>query len=141
MRRRVGLGRGDGGQGRGELWHGPQPVHVTRLENHVTDPRLHVDVREEGDTVVLAASGEIDAHTSTTLDAAVDQALAAEPKELVIDLGDVPFMDSMGIRVLVRAQRAVDEADGSMRITRVSPAVARALDYAGLTEHLTVEGA
>ncbi len=107
----------------------------------MTDPRLSVDVREEGTTTFLAASGEIDAHTSTTLDAAVDQALATDAEELVIDLGQVPFMDSMGIRVLVRAQRAIDERGGSMRIVEVSPAVARALDYAGLTEHLTVEGA
>ncbi len=107
----------------------------------MNDARLNVDVLEEGDTVSLKASGEIDAHTSTTLDEAVDKALATDASELVIDLGDVPFMDSMGIRVLVRAQRAIDEKAGSMRIVRVSPAVARALDYAGLTEHLTVEGA
>lgn len=107
----------------------------------MTDPRLHVDLRQEGATAFLSASGEIDAHTSTTLDSSVDKALATDCEELVIDLGDVPFMDSMGIRVLVRAQRAIDERGGSMRIVEVSPAVARALDYAGLTEHLTVEGA
>ncbi len=107
----------------------------------VTDPRLHVDVIEEGASVCLKASGEVDAHTSTTLDSSVDKALASGATELVIDLGDVPFMDSMGIRVLVRAQRAIDEKNGSMRIVKVNPAVARALDYAGLTEHLTVEGA
>ncbi len=107
----------------------------------MTEPRLQVAVRQDGDRVHLSASGEIDAHTSTTLDGAVDKALALEGDELVVDLGGVPFMDSMGLRVLVRAQRAVTERGASMRIVDVRPAVARALDYAGLTEHLTVEEA
>src|SRR5690348_7654337 len=47
--------------------------------------------------------GELDAAVADELSATFEQACAAEPSLLLVDLTDLSFCDSSGIRVLVRA--------------------------------------
>jgi len=63
--------------------------------------------------VTLALSGELDLQTVKELEHQVERAVAAGPEKLVLDLGELSFMDSSGLRFLLvvdaRARR-----DGSV---------------------------
>jgi anti-sigma B factor antagonist len=85
----------------------------------------------------LIASGEIDAHSVSTLLAALDP-LPGEG-DVRVDMAAIDFMDSSGLRALIDAhQRAASEG---RRIVVVHPskAVYRVIEISGLAEHLHVE--
>lgn len=62
---------------------------------------LRVNTARERGVPVLIVAGEIDIHSSTKL----DDALASTDGSLVVDLCDVTFIDSTGLRTLVADQQ------------------------------------
>jgi anti-anti-sigma factor len=71
------------------------------------DRQLEIDQRVEGDAACLNLRGELDIATVPRLVAAVASALRSSPGELTIDLRDLSFLDSSGLReLIVLADRA-----------------------------------
>ena len=83
---------------------------------------FHDDV-VDGATV-LAVTGEIDMQTVDELRAKVDD-LDVAHQALVLDLHGVAFVDSSGLGGLLGIKKQQDRAGGTLRLTRVSPAVTR----------------
>ena len=96
---------------------------------------LSVDLTEDGDLTVLTVRGELDAYSAPTLDAAFDEALSGGAQRLVLDLSDVGFIDSSGLRSMIRARKQVGDAPDALRIRNPQPATVRLLDITGLTDH------
>lgn len=105
----------------------------------MTDGRLTIDAQPAGGGTLLVLEGEVDPHTTEQLDEAVDAALADAGGDLVLELSGVTFIDSAGLRSLIRAQRQVDEAGGSLVLRAPRPSTRRVLEITGLTDELTVE--
>lgn len=82
----------------------------------------------------LAASGEIDVHTAPALGSAID---AAGP-EVELDLSEIEFVDSSGLRVLIDAHQRLADAGGRLRLTAVSEPVRRLLEISGVSGYLGV---
>jgi anti-sigma B factor antagonist len=74
--------------------------------------------RTEG-TAHLELHGELDIGTAPKLDEAVEEALEAGCREVVLDLGPTTLLDSSGLGALVRAAREVDARQAKMAV--VSP--------------------
>lgn len=91
------------------------------------------------DAVTLALKGELDVHSSSTLETRLDSLLDDSIGTVVLDLANVTFVDSVGMRVLVALHRQLAERGGQVVLRSPSTTVARALHYAGLDEHLTIE--
>lgn len=106
----------------------------------MTDGRLTIDSQPAGSGTLLLLEGEVDPHTTEQLDRAVDAALASAT-ELVLELSGVTFIDSAGLRSLIRAQRLADQAGGSLVLRAPRPSTRRVLEITGLTDELTVEPA
>lgn len=54
-----------------------------------------------GSAVTVSIAGELDLSTAQTLSQHVDQHLSTGVTDLTLDLGDISFMDSSGLRVLI----------------------------------------
>jgi anti-sigma B factor antagonist len=74
--------------------------------------------RNDG-TAHLELHGELDIGTAPKLDEAVEEALEAGCREVVLDLGPTTLLDSSGLGALVRAAREVDARKAKMAV--VSP--------------------
>ncbi|WP_225440078.1 STAS domain-containing protein [Amycolatopsis eburnea] len=88
--------------------------------------------------LVLEVTGELDLLTAPQLEGAFATAFADKPDLLVIDLTGVSFMASLGMTVLLKAQRS---AAPSAKVRVVAPegsVVARTLQLTGLLEVLAV---
>lgn len=71
---------------------------------------LQVESQAEGDRVRLTLVGELDIATVPRLEDAIAAALARGPRQLVIDLRPLGFLDSSGLReFIVLADRAQEE--------------------------------
>jgi anti-anti-sigma factor len=100
---------------------------------------FHLEVREDGDRIVVAARGELDLATAPELEAAL-LPLLREGASAFLDLRGVEFMDSTGVRVIVAAQLAAKEHEGRFALVRTVPdgPVARVLEISGLDTMIDV---
>jgi anti-sigma B factor antagonist len=57
--------------------------------------------QSQGEVCVLAIVGELDLSTITVLAADVDAKLGESHRKLTLDLSDLTFMDSSGLRLLI----------------------------------------
>lgn len=90
--------------------------------------RLTID--ESSEQRVLVLIGEVDSHTTQTLEAAVD-ALGREA-DIAIDFADVTFMDSSGLRTLIRVHQECEEAGTKVVVRSPSEPVKKLLNIAGM---------
>src|SRR4051812_16388013 len=89
--------------------------------------------RQDGDAVVASVRGEIDLHNSPELRSAVlDVLLKSNPKKLILNLSQVPYMDSSAIAVLVEALQKVRRSGGKIFLTDPQPRVRGLLEIARL---------
>jgi anti-anti-sigma factor len=72
----------------------------------VIPTRLEISPTSKADATVLALCGELDIASAPGLERALDEFGASIPRRLVIDLTDVTFMDSTGLRALLLARSA-----------------------------------
>ena len=92
-----------------------------------------VSRRRVGDAIVVAPAGEIDLATVDDLQAAVDAA-AGETEQVVLDLREVTFIDSAGLRLVLQNSRAI----ASFGVVRGPLEVQRVFDLVGLDDRLTM---
>lgn len=94
---------------------------------------------------LLRLRGEIDLHTCPQLRVALQQLMEAGKFSLVLDLDEVPYLDSAALGVLVDAVRRSREHGGGLFLARVQPFVRRAFEITRLIKifqvHDTVEAA
>lgn len=107
----------------------------------MTDPSAHgtlrVHVTPDG---VIVAEGDIDVAGGPVLDAAIVEQEAQLPADgaIVIDLTDVQFIDSSGLRSLLGASRRADERAGTVVLRSPSAAVQRLLEITGTSGQFEV---
>jgi anti-sigma B factor antagonist len=99
---------------------------------------MDVNERTLDDVTVVGPVGALDARTVPDLQNRLNQLVAADAVKLVVDLSEVPYMASAGIRVLVTALQSARLNTGDLRLASVQPAVARMLELAGLLQLLTI---
>jgi len=92
-----------------------------------------VTVAPQGDAMVATVRGEIDLHNSPALRTALLEALGKQtPKKLIVNLAQVPYMDSSAIAVLVEALQKLRKTGGKVILTNLQPRVRGLLEIARL---------
>lgn len=88
----------------------------------------------EGGTVsIVAVTGRVDSSTAPELEAALKKLVEAEKTQLVLDLKDVEYMSSAGLRAMVSTLKAVKRVNGDLRVASPSDRVNEVLRLAGLS--------
>ena len=98
---------------------------------------LKIATEERDGVVVVALSGELDVSGSEEVIAALDGAAARAPQCLLVDLGQLRYMDSSGIHALLRAKERADEQGHRLAIVR-SPALERIIELTKVEPTLEV---
>lgn len=98
--------------------------------------QLQIEVRHDGGRVVLALVGELDMASADRLQQAVDDDALRAEASVVLDLQGLQFIDSTGLRVILRALERCRARGQEFAITRGSPQVQRLLSITGVATHL-----
>jgi anti-sigma B factor antagonist len=88
-----------------------------------------------GNVVVVTLSGRVDSVTAAKLDAELLK-IVNENKKIVMDLKDVVYMSSAGVRAIARALQSVQKSEGGVKLVGIRKPVVRVLQTIGLTEVL-----
>ena len=87
---------------------------------------LEVD-RRATDVTVARVRGDLDAHTAPAALGALADLVADGPASIVLDLADVEFVDSHGLRVLLDARAGAQRRGGELSLRNVSRPARRVL--------------
>lgn len=90
--------------------------------------------------LVIHIMGQIDSTTGPDLNKQLTAAIDAGNSHLVLDLGDVPYISSAGLRVLCIALRAVRASGrhGDLCLTSLSKTVAHAFRISGFNQVFSI---
>ncbi|MGW5284241.1 STAS domain-containing protein [Streptomyces collinus] len=94
---------------------------------------LGVEVAVIGsDAAIITVCGELDADTGLVLQHQLAGQVVHGRRHLVLDLAGVPFMDSSGLRVIIRTINEMRNVDGSVSLAAPTEVVRRVLDLTGV---------
>lgn len=100
---------------------------------------IEITLSQHDDATVVTLSGDVDCSSASHLREVLDALVIAGVQKVVIDAGDVSFIDSTGVGVLVTAQRHLQrEHGGALTVRSPSRVVYRVLELAGLTASFAV---
>ncbi|MDB5172939.1 MAG: anti-sigma factor antagonist [Phycisphaerales bacterium] len=107
--------------------------------NLTTGSDLVPTARTAGEALIMAVRGEIDLHNSPELRTQIFDFLGKyAPKRLILNLNQVPYMDSSAIAVLVEALRRVRTLGGKICLVGLQPRVQGLLEIARLGTIFTI---
>jgi stage II sporulation protein AA (anti-sigma F factor antagonist) len=92
----------------------------------------------DDDRHTLALRGELDLSSSDDLEAAVLQSCSDGAKEIVLDLGELAFVDSAGLRALLSVREVCEQRDARLSLTNPLAPVRRLFELTGVGESLSV---
>jgi anti-anti-sigma factor len=87
---------------------------------------------------VLELSGEVDLLTAPRLGMAIDDKVRAGRNDLVVDLHDADFIDSVGLHILLNASRRLTRQGRGLVVVCPQGPVRRVLELSRLIETLNV---
>lgn len=82
---------------------------------------------------VLTLSGRLDLVSSSTLKDTIRQRLADRRTHLVLDMGNVHFINSSGLGALISALRDIRVSGGRIVLSRMAPYIEEIFTITGLT--------
>ncbi|MFF3907974.1 anti-sigma factor antagonist [Streptomyces sp. NPDC001848] len=97
----------------------------TPLSIDVTMPRE--------DVALVTVKGYLDVDTATELHHHLANQMHHGRQHLLLDLSEVPFMDSSGINIILNAYKETRQVGGSIGLIDPAPAVQRILDLTGVS--------
>ncbi len=94
-------------------------------------------VEDVGDACVVRLGGELDLYNAGEVRTALADVCAEAPKRIVVDLGEVEFIDSTALGVLIETRTKLDNR-GAFLLAAPGLETRRALQVSGLDKLFTV---
>ena len=95
---------------------------------------LNVETTHEGTDAVLRLTGELDMSSAEWFGACVGTVLASDPRSIRIDAQGLTFLDSSGLRSLLLARRAADQAGVAFHVSDPSRPLRNMVERTGVQD-------
>ncbi len=98
---------------------------------------MTINLEQKNETMTLHLEGRLDTITSPELEGVIN-ALPSEVSVLILDMKELTYVSSAGLRVLLVAQKKMNRI-GSMKLTGVCAEVMDVLEMTGFADILVIE--
>ena len=98
---------------------------------------MTIEIKKNAEATIIEVAGRLDTLTASSLDKAINEDIG-EVKHLVLDLKNLEYISSAGLRVLLGAQKKMQKI-GSMKVTNVCGVVMEVLEMTGFADILVIE--
>lgn len=107
---------------------------------HLNPTALQLEFRTDGEGVLeVSVAGELDFASAPSLQARLIAAREREHTAMVIlDITEVPFIDSTGLQALLHLKREVAREQGALVLLGACEEVMRVLQITGVDNHLAL---
>ena len=101
-----------------------------------------MDISEDrkADAVILALSGKLDATTAKTFEDRILGVINGGTQRLVVDLSQLDYVSSSGLRVFILAAKRLQTVDGKIVLCSMKDHVRQVFDLAGFSSMLSIYG-
>jgi anti-anti-sigma factor len=100
---------------------------------------LRVKANYDGSAPSIVVEGEFDLTGTERFWAFFSEALAEDPRAIIVEASGVEFIDSSGLMALIRAHDAASEAGVEFRVSEPSPPLRRIAEFCGVGNLLSPE--
>ena len=98
---------------------------------------MEITSKKENNTLTVFVSGRVDTTTAPKLDSYLTEN-TSDISELILDLKDMSYTSSSGLRVILKAQKLMN-SQGSMKVVNVSSDVMEIFEMTGFSDILNIE--
>ena len=99
---------------------------------------MEITEERRGDISILGIIGRLDSSSSKDLEEKMLSLIASSQGKLVIDLSQLDYVSSAGLRVFLLAAKRMDGAKGKMILCSLKDTVKQVFDIAGFSSLLTL---
>lgn len=100
---------------------------------------MAIGLSQDGSALTVYLKGDIDHHCARSIMLTLDRELVKRsPRRLTVDMGEVAFMDSSGLAVVLRGLRRMEEIGGSIALCRVPAQAKKVFAAAGLDRLISI---
>ena len=98
---------------------------------------MTIEIKKQADQTIIEVGGRLDTITAPVLEKTIGENITGV-QTLVLDLKELEYISSAGLRVLLGAQKKIQHT-GSMKLTGVCEDVMEVLEMTGFADILTIE--
>ena len=98
---------------------------------------MTIEIKRNAEETIIKIVGRLDTTTAPALDKTINDDIA-DVKNLVLDVKELEYISSAGLRVLLGAQKKMQKI-GSMKVTHVREEVMEVFEMTGFADILTIE--
>ena len=98
---------------------------------------MKIEKKIQDETVTLAIQGRLDTTTAPELEEEINE-LGDSFQELVLDCGELSYISSAGLRVLLSTQKAANANGSRMTLTHVNEEIMEVFDMTGFSNFLSI---
>lgn len=95
---------------------------------------MELTTEQQGDVSVIKIMGDLDSSTSPDATTYIDGEIEAGHTTLVLDLTELTYLSSAGLRVILGAMRSARSAGGDMRPAIAEGNIKKVTDMAGFAK-------
>ena len=101
---------------------------------------MEITEERRADILVLRVIGKLDASTSRELQDKILPLIDSNHGKLIIDLSQLDYVSSAGLRVFLLAAKRMNDAKGTMILCSLKDTVKQVFDIAGFSSFLKLAG-
>jgi anti-anti-sigma factor len=101
--------------------------------------RLQISSADTPEVAVLRLEGELDIASAPLLERAIQGLDSLDQRRVLIDLSELSFMDSTGLRALLQARQRAADTERELRLRHGPRQVQRVFELSGTVETFTFE--
>ena len=100
---------------------------------------MEIRKKTENNRCEMEIAGRLDTTTAPQLEETLRELFSQETADLVLDLEELDYVSSAGLRVLLFAQKSIKGVQGEMVLKNVKPEIMEVLEITGFTDILKIE--
>ena len=98
---------------------------------------MTIEIKRNAEETIIKLVGRLDTTTAPALDKTINEDIAGT-KNLVLEVKELEYISSAGLRVLLGAQKKMQKI-GSMKVTNVREEVMEVFEMTGFADILVIE--
>lgn len=98
---------------------------------------MTIEIKKTTKETIIEVGGRLDTTTAPTLDKTIND-IVEETKNLVLDLKQLEYISSAGLRVLLSTQKKMQKV-GTMKVKNVCEEVMEVFEMTGFADILVIE--
>ena len=100
---------------------------------------MEISTRKEGDVLIADLIGSLDTQTSGPASEEMSRVISEASGKLLVNMQQLEFLSSAGLRVLLRAGKEIQAAGGTMKVCQPNGVVKEVLDISGFASFLDIQ--